>query len=538
MKRIILFLTFFVAFSNIFPQTIDTLWTRAYGGSGYELFGTFATVSMYHGRWADIAIDENKRICIATTSQSSNYYVNQNNGYEDIWVIGLSSNGDTLWTKIYGGSSYERVLRVKAVNGGGWLIVGASSSSNGSFSSNHSTSGTYDGFIIRLDSQGNELWRKMYGGSSDDYLYDVIETSDGYYMACGEAYSSDGDLAGTIDAMNWVIKINKQNGNIVWSKTYYGADSPSLDRLENLFRITETTDNKIVMTGYTTPDYNNINLDRINIIKIDLSGNVLWTKKIGAPGGGDYPAAILPAENGGFYILAKLFGTVGGGGDASNYYGGSGDFWLVKLDASGNILFNKNYGGTNLDVPYDMKYSSDGNLYLSGLTRSTDLDATSGAIGGTDFWLLKVNTSGDTLYTRRYGGSSNDFCSGIAITASGDTIYLVGGTDSNDGMVHGFKGLRDLWIVKTVQSTTSYSSKVASNTVKIFPNPTKAIVEISCQGSLPSTIKICTLTGQTILQREFTNRLDISHIQSGFYLLQLIDKSGYILKTEPILIEK
>ncbi len=531
-------LMFFMAAFAVVAQVPDTSWTRTFGGSDYELFGTFATVSQNYGRFADIAIDINGNIFIATTSKSSDGHVLSNNGEEDIWVFGLSQTGDTLWTRIYGGNSSERVLRVKEATTGGCYIVGHSRSANGPFSTNHSTSGYADGFVIKLDTDGNQQWMKMYGGSSDDFLYDIIETSDGYLLACGEAYSTNGDLTGAGSGMNWALKLNPANGDIVWSKTYLGPDGTSPDWLENVYRLQQMTDGSVVMTGFSTPDWNDFNLDRVSILKIDLAGNLSWTKKIGAPGSGDYPAAILSADSGNFYILAKLAGTIGGGGDANDYYGGGGDFWLVKLNASGNIIFEKNYGGTELDVPYDMIYSQDGNIYLAGMTRSTNNHASVNPLGGTDFWLLKVTLNGDTMYSHRFGGTSNDFCSGIAKGGNGYNLYLTGGTDSNDGMVSGFQGQRDLWVVKLDYPAGTNTEKPDNQIAVVYPNPASDYINVEVDGQNCRQIDIYNLNGKLMLSSEYSSNIYVGNLASGSYILTVMYNDGKPPRKNPLIILK
>ncbi len=404
-------------------------------------------ISVNYGRMAVMDIDENGILYIASTSVSNNNNIPSNSGEEDVFVMAVDTLGNIIWTKMLAGTSFERVHRVKARPGGGCIVVCNSSSTNGSFSQNHSS--YYDAGIFVYNSLGTLLWSKMYGGENDDYLYDIIFTSDGYWTLCGETYSNGGDLSGTGAGMNWVIKINpNNNGSIVWSKTFLGPDSSSPDWLENVYRLTQLSNGNIILTGYTSPNYQDPSLDRISIISITPSGNLNWTKKIGAPGNSDYPGAIVDNGINSFYIFGKLQGTVGGGGDAANYYGGNGDAWIIKLDYNGNIIWEKNLGGSNLDMGFDMKINSEGYLYLAGMTRSTNYEATLPGYGMLDFWLIKMNQQGDTLYTKKFGGSANDFATNIVLTPEGDKIFLIGGTESNDGNVSGLFGGRDVWLIR------------------------------------------------------------------------------------------
>jgi len=536
MKNLVLYIGLVLLFTHSFAQQPEIGWTKTLGGSSTELHGSFATVGLFFGRWAAVDIDHNDKIYIATTSKSNDFYVSTNNGEEDVWVICMNMDGDTLWTKVFGGSSSERVLKVRALSSGGCIIVGQSSSTNGDFSSNHSS--MPDGFLIRLDEYGNVVWNKMYGGTDMDFLYDVIETSDGYLMACGESTSFNGDLLGTGNGFNWVIKINKETGNRVWSRKYLGPDGTSNDRLENMFRLTELPNNRIILTGFSTPDFNNFNIDRISVFSIDLDGNLQWVKKIGATGSGDYPTAILPADNNNFYILGRLQATIGGAGNASNSYGGGGDFWLVKMDNNGTILWEKNYGGSNLDVPYDMVKDDDGYIYMTGMTRSENYDASHSQWGGTDFWLLKVNQQGDTIYTKRMGGSANDFASGIALSQSQNNIILVGGVDSNDGMVQGNHGDRDLWVVKLNDLTTTVSTLPAS-TLTLYPNPAQTVLNISySDNNTAYRVEIFDTFGRLCMTVDSQNgkqAIDISSMNDGVYILVIKDKNNMVTYREPFL---
>lgn len=519
-----------------YGQSPDTTWTKTFGGSNYELYGTFATVSQNYGRWADITHDAFGNVYIATTSLSADFDLNSNSGNEDVWILCINALGDTLWTNRLGGSSSERTLRTQSFSSGGCLVVGSSYSTDGSFSSNHSTYS--DGFIARYDTLGQLIWMKLYGGTSDDFLYDVIETSDGFLMACGEAYSVDGDLTSSGIGMNWAIKINPDNGNIIWSKTYLGPDGTSPDWLENVFRLTETTDQKIIMTGYTTPIWNDFNLDRISIIQINLDGVFQWKKKIGATGSGDYPTAIISGSQGSFYILGKLAGTIGGADDAANYYGGGGDFWLVHLNAAGTILFEKNYGGSELDVPYDLELDDAGFLYLSGMTRSTDHDAASGILGGTDYWILKVNALGDTVYSIRLGGSSNDFCSGMTLLQTNHTLMLAGGTDSNDGMIQGFMGLRDLWVARLDYPPGTDQNEYVSEIQSFYPNPASDFLYIGADCVDAHSVQIFDMTGdlKTIQNVQSSGMVDLRLLSEGNYFVLITDPGGKPVKKSTIII--
>ncbi len=437
-------------FSSIL--TPDLKWSKNLGGTSQEVVGGFGSVSQYAGRHASVDIDKtNNNIYIATTSGSSDGYVGENHGEEDVWLVCLDMDGDTLWTRVFGGNGYDRTHRVRALEDGGGIVVISSNSQDGSFSNALSGPDFHDAFLIRFDEAGEIVWSNVYGGSDNsDFLYDIIETSDGHLIACGESYSTTNDLSGSGDGMNWAIKID-YDGEVVWSRTFLGADGSSPDWLENAYRLTELENNDIILTGYTTPDFNNWNLDRISVISIDLNGNLNWVTKIGDEGGGDYPTAIKPLPDNKFYILGSLEGTVDEG--EYNYYGGSSDFWLVKMDHEGNMISENNYGGTNFDVPYDFAINDNNDIYMVGLSRSYDNDAyregdeaPEGFIPA-HYWLLKIDSDGNQLYNKRFGGSSNDFATGISLSDDNMNLIIVGCAESDDGDIENHIGSRDLWVL-------------------------------------------------------------------------------------------
>ncbi len=537
--KIVLSFILFVSSYYAYSQSPTLVWNKTYGGSQTELFGAFASTSLFFGRWAAVDADQNDQVYIATTSTSDDGDLTSNSGNEDIWVVSIDSQGDTLWTTVLGGAESERVLKVRARTGGGCFVVGHSRSSNGSFIGNSSSDAYADGFIASFSPDGTLDWLQLYGGSSDDFLHDVIETNDGNLVACGETISVDGDLANTGTGMNWVIKINPTDGAVLWSKTYVGPDGASNDRLENVFRLAQLSDDNIILTGYTTPDFNDFNLDRVHVMKINLEGDLLWTKKIGASGGGDYPCAVLPAEDGSCFILSKLVAAIGGNDDADDYYGGSGDFWLVKLDAAGEITFEKNYGGSNLEVPYDMLYAADGSLYLAGMTRSTDLDAESEAFGLADFWFLKVNPAdGEITYEKRFGGSSNDFCSGIALTQNGNSIFMVGGTDSNDGIIENFQGVRDLWVLRLTYDTELGLQNTKNNVPFVYPNPASQSIHIASENNALFDLNLVDLNGRTLIHKTSSNTLSLDTIWNGVYLLYIVDSSTGLSTIQRVVVQK
>lgn len=439
---------YFLSIDNLHAQ-LDTVWTKVLGGSLNEVNGLTLPNNL-GSPGASISHDGNF-IFAVTSSLSNDKDLKINYGGEDIWVLKLNLQGDTIWTQTFGGADFERAYKVLALNDGGCVIAGSTQSNSNDFIN---SKGNSDGYLLRLDSNGNIVWFKRYGGSDADYLYDVILTSDGNFLAVGESISSNDDLAGTGAGQSWIIKINANNGNRIWSKTYQGPDSNSQDYLDNFFRVIELSDGSgFIAAGYTSPNFNDPYADDIHYEKIDYNGNVIWSKKIGSITGGEAIGNIVDAGNGEFYLVGRLMGT---GSIVSNYYGGNGDVWIVKCNAQGNVLWNKNYGGTNWEFAFDAKKDSVGNLYIGAFTRSIDNDAAGVSYGLQDYWILKTDTSGNILWKYRCGGSANEAILGIEVLNI-NSVVVIGRSFSNDGFLPFNHGGSDLWIVRvdSVDITTS-----------------------------------------------------------------------------------
>lgn len=506
---------FFVIAGYCYGQ-MDTTWVRIYGGSGGE--GTGTTIPSNMGTpGAHLAYTPNA-IYAAISANSNDGFFPQNNGSDDIWVIRINLQGDTLWRRHFGGSDFERVYKVSAAPDQGCIIVGQTQSNDLDFPS---SKGSADGFIIRLDSSGNVLWKKRYGGSDADYLYDAIFASNGDIMAVGESISSDGDLFNTPNGFAWALRINPSNGNVIWSKIFPGPDSNSIDFLENFFRITELKDGSgFILAGFTSPNFNDPASDDIYYRKIDGNGNSLWSRKIGSATGGDAIGSIVSSENGKFYLVGRLAGT---GSVVSNYYGGNADMWVIYCDSSGNHLWNKNIGGSDWEFAFDAQQDNQNNLYLAGFTRSTNYDANPMIVyGGLDAWIVKLDTSANILWNYRFGGSQNDIILGIQVPQP-NQIFVLGRTFSNNIYFTHNYGSTDIFVARIDTQQTTASAALPSHLQNLRYSFDGQSLNLSIQADeVVQSLCLYQITGQKILDiRPNTPNVSFIVPQKGFYILAI-----------------
>lgn len=259
-------------------------------------------------------------------------------------VITLGTSGKT-----FGKTGNEWAYSVQQTSDGGFILAGYTQSYG---------AGIGDVWSIKTDENGNMLWNKTFGGIKDDAATSVKQTLDGGYILAGwtESYG-----AGNLDA--WVIKIDA-NGNEKWNKTFGGIVDDDTSSIQ------QTSDGGYVLAG-TTFSYGAGSRDAW-FIKIDANGNEQWNKTFGGSGEDGFNSMWETSDSG--YILA---------GGTESYGTDNRDAWIIKTDANGNELWNRTFGGINLDEAYSVQQILDGDYVIAGLT-------TSYGAGGADAWLIKV----------------------------------------------------------------------------------------------------------------------------------------------------
>lgn len=295
--------------------------------------------------------------------------------------------------KTYGGSQQDDALSVVETLGGNIAVLGFTQSSDGDIEGKSTTDSDY--WLLKLDKDLNILWQKTFGGSSDDRGQDIVATSDGGFLITGYSRSNDGDVSQNFGFHDfWVLKLNA-NGDVIWEQSFGFSGN------DRSFSAIETLDGGYIVSGF-----------------LDVSAS--------EGDGNDNGTSGRPKS-----ILAKH---------------GVGEFWGIKLKPDGQIEWRRYFGGSNNDRSYDVLQASDGNIIMLGSSESDDFDV-SNPQGSYDFWAVKVNLSGDMIWQRNFGGSSIDI--GYAAINSQDNQFLfTGDTRSNDGDVDGFKGNTDYWLVK------------------------------------------------------------------------------------------
>ena len=366
-------------------------------------------------------------------------------------AVKLDTMGNIIWSRCYGGSEGAVANAVINTNDGGFILVGETYSSDGDVTGAH---GNADCWVVKLGAEGNLEWEHAFGGSDFDSGEDIIELSDGGYAVVVRTSSTDGDVIGhhgvgyNYDA--WVFTLNAE-GEIYWSKCFGGSDN------EYGFGIIQDADNNLVIAGGSyslsgdVPE--NKGSSDVWVFKVNTDGVLIWSETYG--GSETDNANKIANTNNGYFVVGETysndFDVIG------NH--GSQDSWLLKLDTNGSILMQKCFGGTSADEIFAIDYFGVNELILAGLSGSSngDLSGHYGPSYYADFWTLSTDTLGNINWQKNLGGTLNDFAYGI-IKLSSSTYVATGFTFSSDYDVTENAGYADIWTVKlSVCNTVFYS---------------------------------------------------------------------------------
>lgn len=393
----VLAIAFSIVVTEINAQSPAIEWHKSYGGSEQDKPNTLEQTS-------------DGGYIIAGHTLSSDGDVTGSVGGQLIWVVKLNSLGSLEWEKTLAngwGGYLTTANSVKQTIDGGYIVVG-SIRADGQFSS-HS-----DYYIVKLNSLGNVEWEKQYGGSFDDVASSVYPTSDGGYVVSGASNSSDGDVGGedaAYYAKTWIIKLTS-TGNIVWTNEMHnGATSiiqttdggyaivgGEITKLDNAGNVVWTTSAGLglnafqqVSDGYIATgwmDYNagNHGSYDVTVVKTNTTGDVLWSKSLGGSQD-DYAFSIQQTFDGGYVIGGYSESNNGDVTGNHGYY----DYLLFKLSSNGNIIWQKSLGGSESDFGRIVRQTVDTGYIMVGMGTSADGDAI-GAPLGEDFWIVKLET--------------------------------------------------------------------------------------------------------------------------------------------------
>jgi hypothetical protein len=447
----------------------NILWERTYGGTDDE-YGSSV-----------IQTSDGGYIIVGTTYSFGL-------GLSDIYLIRTDSNGDTLWSRTFGGTGQENGISVQQTLDKGYIITGGTQSFG---------AGGWDIYLIKTDSSGYPSWAKTFGGANDEGASYVQQTSDSGYIITGSTRSF-GQTSGDV----YLIKIDI-NGDTLWTKIYGGND------YENGYSVKQTNDGGYIIGGFTT-SFGTGYYD-VYLIKTNDIGDTLWTKSYGDVSVSDDEAWSIQQNADSSYIITGITN-----GPAAGY-----SPLLMKINLNGNILWSKTYGGTINDGAYFGQQTSDNGYIMVGFTSSF-------GAGAWDIYLIKTDSSGNNgcyVYNASTidGATSSHIIQPPTIVTSPPTIVTSPATIVGSGGT-----------VTTLCTTVGIPplSFEEEPGVRFSPNPFSNELNISTNNNAPSQIILYDITSRKLLQQTFINSasLNTSHLSKGIYIYTVTNNKGVIRK--------
>lgn len=460
----------FSVFLFVFQTSIsgESSWIRLYGGPGIDV--CYSVCETPEGNFILAGL---------TTSFGTS---------QDIYVVKIDTYGDTVWTKTIGGTNTEAAHHVYMTEDQNYILVGYTESYG---------SGGKDIFIVKIDSSGNQIWSKHYGGQLEDCAYSAYYNQDGTSIIIGYKNGSSGWIKGDL----WILKINS-SGDTVWTKSIIMPGE------ESVYSIVNIEDTAYALIGSSTSYGGGKNLW---FVIVDSSGDTLSTKNYGGTAE-DIGSSLFRNDHGEYLMTGYRNGT------------GSwtpGDLWILKADVFGDTLWTKTYAAEGTETGYRIFELSDGSLITGGIR----------GCNSNDFWLIKTDSLGDSLWSQTYGGSGTDEIINMIITSEGNFL-MCGYTNSYNA------ANIDFMVVKTETDTSSVSVEEPSfqrdysiEILQRFTSHSHPSLVLTVSDPDFYSIALLDITGRFVVNpftkklSAGTNIIEFEGISPGVFIIY-IEKSG------------
>ena len=509
-------------FSN--AQIFEIIKNRSLGTIGYENYPSLIAINdhelmMVCKTNCNIDGDKTDPICDDTLQVVKS----------DIWLVKMDTALNIIWNKSLGGAFSEYSPKIILDKTNMHIYISCTSISDSSCDKTSNSFGNItDIWIIELDTAGNIFNDHRYGGIKEEENPSLIILPNRDHLIWGATKSSiGGDKTSTNHSSQfdiWVIKTDSL-GNMLWDRSYGGTGSEnglSGDKLNSPNSIYhDQNNNGFTIIGSTnSPQNGDISNPPITtmqsspnlwVAKFDSSGIKIWDKRYLGIMDSYFPSTSLDSNM--FLIVSS--GISGYDMTDSNKIVGKPNIWIVKIDSTGNKIWDRFYGGSGGIVngiggtdrwPSQIEKSIDGG-YLIAATTNNDIgyDISEPTYGGLDYWLFKIDENGNKLWDKRFGGSKNDICAGF-LQMPDSSLYIYGYSDA--GGVTSMKTdsghfYHDIWIVHFKYHDTTTVTSVNSNFefeqgIKLFPNPATNFCTVQSSKERINSVLVYNTVGELI----------------------------------------
>ena len=380
----------------------------------------------------------------------------------DFYVVGTDSAGGEVWSSHFGGNHFEECKEIQQLRDNGFILTGYTYSYG---------AGGGDGYVVKIDTTGDETWSRTYGGESTDEFVCVLVLNDGCIVHGGFTYSFA--EFGSYDA--WFVKTDSE-GEVIWQNVYGGG---SRDLIIDMIC---TTDGGYLLTG-STRSFGAGGAD-FYVVKTDSVGEAEWERAYGTELTESCQAAVQTPDGG--YALAGFTGErIGPDGPL--------DPWLVRIDEDGEVLWERTYdwmGYGYHDLFFSMILVEDGGFVCAGAAATLHMY---------DYYIVRTDEHGETLWFTTYGGNGSETCYSVIRTS--DNGYALGGKGYGQG-----EGLDEFWLVKTEPDPVSvphlidptYPSSFTLYSPYPIPFNSRTIISYDLPVPSPVSVRVLDLSGREV----------------------------------------
>jgi hypothetical protein len=484
----------------------------------------------YGGTANDIATDivrtSDGGYAVAGYTSSNNIDVTGAISGEDAWILRLNAQGNIIWKRIYGGSSDDRANAIIQTGNGDLIFAGTTNSANGDISN---PNGGFDAWAVRLNSNGDVIWSRNLGGSDDDAFFDVTPGPDASTLLfAGESKS---DIEGTMNKGGYdyyLASVDRNNGSTIFQKQYGGSSDEGARALTRFQGAT-------YLVGTTASDNGDVTGNKggtdVWLVRAANNGNLTLAKTYGGPDNDEGNAI----GRGSFLYLTGS--TLSSNGDLNNNFGNR-DFFVAKVDGQGMINFARNYGGGSDDVAYEIVATPDGGAIVAGYSESATGNVGNN-FGAKDIWAAKLGANGNLQLARNFGGADDEIAYSF-VPVSPTSVVFAGYSESDDVNLNSNNGNADYWVFRVTSSPAANVGDFAAAepvsveeiTLSTYPNPAVEVLTVQSTAEL-TQVRLFDMTGRMV-RTELVNTtqfdMNVSDLASGIYILTAVATDGTNLK--------
>ncbi len=520
---------------NSFGQS-GIVWQKSFGGLGSDQ--SSAMIRTSDDGFIMVGSSESGKLINDT------FDVKENFGGSDFWVIKTNSLGILQWQQHYGGTDNDVATCVIQTVDGGYLVGGFSFSYDIDISQHNPGATTVAGelipnsdyWLLKINSIGVVQWETSLGGSYVDKSFSMIQLEDGTIVLSGFSASNNGNVVGNIGGYDyWITKLNA-NGQFISAKNYGGTGD---DRAMDIIRCSE---GGFLVVGFSSSSdidlTENFGLYDFWLLRIDDDGHVLWQKSFGGSRDDRAYSAIETSDKG--FIVA---GITWSQDVYINGMHGEQDGWIIKTDKYGNLQWENTIGGSENDAILLIREDINEGYIFSGISFSSDIQIPLNR-GSSDAWLSKINSSGELLWSKTFGGSGRDeFHSFFQMSDGGFTVLATSSSTDKDIIEN--KGYEDFLMLRLSADVGNEELAPNASGLHVFPIPSSGklmLKNILSEFSGKSILQILDVSGRILFKDEVffqeneTHILDLNTLDNGVYFLQVLMPGK--ISTQKLIIQK